>query len=197
MFTGAAALACIVVAAQGHGMLVEPRPRNARDASLPEFRDGAWPADTDGCDCANSAGGCDASKARGSGQSCLWFSQGCSIGCAKCTGKNGHSARSLCNSSIEPTNNDRAARTMNRDSVAGSTNDTYRYNPWRSPGSAPVADACGQAGGNLPSQGRGGEAKFHTVPWAKQGDLGSVVLKKGAPTATYTAGKWLGPSLRA
>lgn len=44
------------------------------------------------------------------------------------------------------------------------------------------------AGGNTPSQGRGGEAKFHTVPWASQGDLGSKVLKKGPATANYTAG---------
>ena len=51
-----------------------------------------------------------------------------------------------------------------------------------------MADACGMAGGNLPNQGRGGEAKFHPVPWAKQGDLGSVVLKKGAATASYKAG---------
>ena len=44
------------------------------------------------------------------------------------------------------------------------------------------------AGGNTPIQGRGGEAKFHTVPWASQGDLGSKVLKKGQATANYTAG---------
>jgi hypothetical protein len=44
-----------------------------------------------------------------------------------------------------------------------SANDTYQFNPWRAPGAAPVADACGQAGGNLPSEGRGGEAKFHAV----------------------------------
>jgi hypothetical protein len=44
------------------------------------------------------------------------------------------------------------------------------------------------AGGNLASQGSGGEAKFHAVPWAKRGDLGSKVLKKGPPSATYKAG---------
>ena len=44
------------------------------------------------------------------------------------------------------------------------------------------------AGGNKPNQGRAGEAKFHTVPWAAQGDLGSKVLKKGDATANYTAG---------
>ena len=44
------------------------------------------------------------------------------------------------------------------------------------------------AGGNLASQGSGGEAKFHAVPWAKRGDLGSKVLKKGPPSATYKVG---------
>ena len=44
------------------------------------------------------------------------------------------------------------------------------------------------AGGDLASQGRGGEAKFHAVPWAQQGDLGSKVLRKGPPTAVYQAG---------
>ena len=33
--------------------------------------------------------------------------------------------------------------TMNRWVVPGSINDTYRYNPWRAPGAAPVEDACG------------------------------------------------------
>jgi hypothetical protein len=48
--------------------------------------------------------------------------------------------------------------------------------------------SSGMAGGNKPSQGRGGEAKFHAVPWAQQGDLGSKVLKKGPATANYTVG---------
>ena len=77
---------------------------------------------------------------------------------------------------------------MNRNSVAMSANDTYQWNPWRSPGSAPVADACGMAGGDAADQKRGGEAKFHAVPWAKQGDLGSIALKKGPPTAIYRNG---------
>ncbi len=133
----ALSLAPVVV---GHGMLVHPTPRNARDVDLPEFKDGAWPADTDGCDCANPAGGCEEHQFRRSGQSCLWFSQGCSINCEVCTGANGHSSVSLCNSTIKPTNNNPLTRTMNRDSVAMSANDTYMYNPWRSPGAAPVAD---------------------------------------------------------
>jgi len=41
----------------------------------------------------------------------------------------------------------RHAWTMNVDAVEGSVEDRYRFNPWRAPGSAPVVDACGQAGG--------------------------------------------------
>lgn len=125
----------------GHGMLVHPTPRNARDAALPAFANGSWPSDTDGCDCANPAGGCAEHPFRRSGQSCMWFSQGCSINCKTCTGSNGHSSVSLCNSTIKPTNNNPLTRTMNRDSVAMSVNDTYQFNPWRAPGAAPVADA--------------------------------------------------------
>lgn len=184
----AAALASAVAVSAGHGMLLIPSPRNARDAALPEFANGSWPSDTDGCDCANPRGGCVAHAKRGSGQSCMWFSQGCSVNCKACTGGNGHSSVSLCNSTIAPTNNDPRSRTMNRHSAAMSANDTYQFNPWRSPGAAPVSDACGMAGGDGAAQGRRGEAKFHPVPWAKQGDRGSKVLKKGPPSAIYRAG---------
>ena len=187
---------CAVAAAlpggTGHGMLIHPTPRNARDRTLSAFANGSFDAKTtDGCDCANPAGGCEAHSARGTrgngvGQACMWFSQGCSIHCPTCTGKNGHSSVSLCNSTVPPTNNNPLTRTMNRDSVAGSVNDTYRWNPWRAPGFAPVTDACGMAGGS-PRAGDGA-ALFESVPYAKQGDLGSRVLRKGPPTATYKAG---------
>ena len=181
-----AAALSLVSLAHGHGMLVHPVPRNARDASLPQFLNGSFAAGrTDGCDCANPAGGCK-SASRASGQACLWFSQGCSIGCASCTGGNGHSAVRLCNATLQPSNNDPASRTMNRFAVTGSANDTFRFNPWRAPGAAPVDDACGRAGGA--KYAGGGAAVFAAVPWAKQGDLGSAVLKKGPPSATYKAG---------
>ena len=52
----------------GHGMLVHPPSRNAVDRTLAEFANGAWPAQTDGCNCADSRGGCPAaSAARASG----------------------------------------------------------------------------------------------------------------------------------
>ena len=50
----------------------------------------------------------------------------------------------------------------------------YYYSPWRAPGSAPVIDACGSAGGRHPGQGIGGAgAQFQNSSVAKQGDKGS------------------------
>jgi hypothetical protein len=43
--------------------------------------------------------------------------------------------------------NDPSQRTVNRQADAGSQQDIYRHNPWRAPGTAPVANACGLAGG--------------------------------------------------
>ena len=73
-----------------------------------------------------------------------------------------------------------------REAVAGGVNDSYRYNPWRAPGYAPVNDACGMAGG-APKAGPG-EGHFFPVPWAKQGDLGSRVLPRTAPGTVWMAG---------
>jgi len=185
-------LGAVLVAASclGHGMMISPEPRNARDRHLPAFQNGSWPATTDGCNCAFNGGGCAAAtgRAAGGGQPCLWFSQGCTIGCDKCTGTNGHTTVRLCNGTMQPTNNNPATRTMNRGAVAGSKDDTYRYNPWRAPGYAPVSDPCGMAGGTLPGHAGAGEAKFAPTPWAKQGDLGSRVLAPANSTASWVAG---------
>jgi hypothetical protein len=43
--------------------------------------------------------------------------------------------------------NDPKYRTVNLNAKAGSPEDIYKHNPWRAPGTAPVADACGLAGG--------------------------------------------------
>ena len=58
-------------------------------------------------------------------------------------GKIGFRTR-YCNSTQEPTL-PRHAWTLNMDAVDGATDDSYRYNPWRAPGFAPVVDPCGQA----------------------------------------------------
>jgi len=77
---------------------------------------------------------------------------------------------------------------MNTDAIEGSVNDSYRFNPWRAPGYAPVVDACGQAGGKYKQTPVGGDSAFTTTEFATMGDLGSHVLPKGKSGATWTAG---------
>jgi len=94
--------------------------------------------------------------------------------------------KATCEDPMEPLLNDPDIRTVNREAKAGSEADSYRYNPWRAPGYAPVNDACGMAGGG-PSAGPG-EGHFFPTPWAKQGDLGTTVLPSTAPGVVWTAG---------
>jgi hypothetical protein len=57
-----------------------------------------------------------------SGQSCFWFSQGCTIGCDECDG-NGERipGRNVCNQTkMNATNNDPRTRTSGRNVVPGS-----------------------------------------------------------------------------
>ena len=62
--------------------LVIPAPRNAMDGTLDEFAGGMVPSAGEACTCANKKQ-CDMGvRAKGGGgQPCLWWSQGCSIGC--------------------------------------------------------------------------------------------------------------------
>ena len=60
-------------------------------------------------------------------------------------------------------------------SRAGSVSDVFKYNPWRAPGLAPVFDSCGMAGGaKVPTTAA---AEYTSTVFARQGDLGSEVLK--------------------
>ena len=52
--------------------------------------------------------------------------------------------------------------------------EVFQFNPWRAPGTAPVADACGMAGGG-PVATPQGDGVFMETKFAKQGDLGSKV----------------------
>ena len=102
------------------------------------------------------------------GQSCLWFSDGCSIGCKKCDGQGGNpNTRDRCNSGKNATICDPRLRTYNQDAPCNTDADVYRWNPWRAPGSAPVLDSCGMAGGGYSNMG--GEAKYTTTAFAKVG----------------------------
>jgi len=181
----------VVTLVTGHASMTKPIPRNAADRVLPEYADGKWVPvagarnGNSGCSCTGSSGGCDAGINRNqtNGQPCLWFSQGCSPGCKTCTGENGHTTQPLCDNWMPPTNNDTRTRTEDPTDPT-----SYLYTPWRAPGFAPVADACGLAGGTLPAHAGGGVAVFYPTPFAKQGDKGSEVLKKGLAMETWVAG---------
>jgi len=79
-------------------------------------------------------------------------------------------------------------RTYNTQAECGSAADYYFYSPWRAPGSAPVIDACGSAGGRHPGQGIGGAgASFQNSSLFKLGDMGSKI-PPGPSQATWKAG---------
>jgi len=79
-------------------------------------------------------------------------------------------------------------RTYNTQAECGSAADFYFYSPWRAPGSAPVIDACGSAGGRHPGQGIGGAgASFQNSSLFKLGDMGSKI-PPGPSQATWKAG---------
>ena len=65
---------------------------------------------------------------------------------------------------------------------------SFPYTPWRSPGFAPTADACGLAGGTVPAHQGPGEAVFTPNGAAKLGDKGSKVLKPGPPVEVWKRG---------
>ena len=178
------------LAPRAHGALLEPTPRNAWDATLPQFRG------------RRSLCGVGAM----SGQACLWFSQGCVIGCVACSGDgiepHGLPQRNATNGckggntagggTAQPTLPKRLW-TMNRRAVEDSPSDVFRFHPWRAPGSAPVEDACGMSGGTTAANAGPGEAVFSPESVGgstviAQGDLGAAVLPAGPETAVWTAG---------
>lgn len=182
-------LASLVAAVAAHGALVTPPPRNAVDRFLPEFEGGKAPKTSDSCNCGNSSSGCSSGlREVANGQSCLWFSQGCSIGCRACTGVGSHSAARLCEGATQEPTLPKRAWTMNRWAVEGSANDSYRYNPWRAPGTAPTFDACGMAGGTEPWHAGPGVAVYANNTFARMGELGSKVLPPAPSGTLWTAG---------
>jgi len=107
------------------------------------------------------------------GASCLWFNQGCTIGCPKCTG-GGVVGIDVpdCFHPAEPTIkfDDKELRTYALNDIY-KLNDFTKHHPWRYPGSAPVENSCGIAGGWFTEgiQGNGGDAP----PGVPQGELGT------------------------
>eukprot|EP00440_Ansanella_granifera_P001336 gb/GFBE01001438.1/.p1 GENE.gb/GFBE01001438.1/~~gb/GFBE01001438.1/.p1 ORF type:complete len:387 (+),score=62.44 gb/GFBE01001438.1/:1-1161(+) len=164
-----------VLQADAHGSMIMPPTRNSIDAELPEWSHGKFPGtgsiEPYSCMCTNGTSECNA------GQNCFWFSQGCSIGCKACTG-NGIRYPNFDQCPEERTAKPTLLKkywTANHQAEQGSVADIYKYNPWRAPGTAPVFDACGMAGGNWVEVFNAGA--YNTTKFAKQGDLGSKVLK--------------------
>ena len=98
----------------GHGSMIMPPSRNSIDATLPAWRDGRHPPtgwiEPYTCNCTNGTDACS------NGQSCFWFSQGCTIGCAACDGDGARlPGYDHCpETSIAPTLNDPKYRTANQ-----------------------------------------------------------------------------------
>eukprot|EP00038_Savillea_parva_P008737 m.178828 g.178828 ORF g.178828 m.178828 type:complete len:366 (+) comp14632_c0_seq1:29-1126(+) len=198
-------VAALSAVAVGHSSLINPIPRNAIDNTLWPWKGGHWDGDllpyNATCEHRSGAGTCwactctNASEPCDVGQTCLWFSEGCSIGCATCDGQR-HPNGSLfpsnpnrvdrCGSGMKPTNNDPYYRTFNRDVPAMSSEDWTQHNPWRAPGAAPVYDSCGMAGGS--PEWTATQLSFIDTKNAKQGDKGSEVLPKMPTGIVWTAG---------
>ncbi len=171
----------------GHGALVNPLPRNAIDRLLP------WDQRTppEPCICANATAGSagpDQPKGCDVAQACYWYSQGCSIGCPTCDSVNGRQQVDLCGLGKEATINEPNLRTVNRNAKAGSIYDIYKHNPWRAPGSAPVVDPCGLAGGTPWGQWVPEWGNYVNTSFAKHGDHGSIDLPEFPSGVVWKAG---------
>eukprot|EP00316_Scyphosphaera_apsteinii_P020496 CAMPEP_0119304344 /NCGR_PEP_ID=MMETSP1333-20130426/5583_1 /TAXON_ID=418940 /ORGANISM="Scyphosphaera apsteinii, Strain RCC1455" /LENGTH=373 /DNA_ID=CAMNT_0007307203 /DNA_START=9 /DNA_END=1130 /DNA_ORIENTATION=+ len=132
-------LSTLVADAAAHGAVISPRARQSIDYLVGVNVPKDWPSDRG---CINVTGG-----ACNNGQAPFWYSQGCFIGCPECDHLSGRRQVDLCGLGKKATINDPALRTVNRNVTAGSELDIYKHNPWRAPGTAPVGDACGLAGG--------------------------------------------------
>ena len=189
-------LPLVLATVAAHSQVIYPKPRNAIDSELPEWHGGKapynWqPHGDNPCACRNGTDVCDVA------QTCLWMSVGCSIGCNECDGGDPSVPSAANPNNIDrcpgqnpdkktATINDPLHRTTNRGAKAGSDDDWTRFNPWRSPGSAPVYDACGRAGGG--PHPTGGHGEFTNTSYAKFGDLGSKVLPKYPTGAVWKVG---------
>eukprot|EP00911_Craspedida_sp_UC1_P002602 UC1_evm1s1927 len=133
---GAAAAFCVSPVC-GHGAIVTPRSRNSVDYLVGVNTPKDWPSNAD---CTNISGtGCH------NGQADFWYSQGCFIGCPMCDHLSGRRQVDLCGLGFRATLPNEF-RTVNLNATPGTPEDIYKHNPWRAPGHAPTADACGLAG---------------------------------------------------
>lgn len=92
--------------------------------------------------------------------SCLWFNDGCLIGCDRCDGSvktQGSTGCQFPTQPIQPTLPktfwswpDTTSTPLHRHGTCGDSptgDDPFKFHPWRAPGFAPVESPCGLAGG--------------------------------------------------
>mmetsp|Transcript_90319 Transcript_90319/g.170273 ORF Transcript_90319/g.170273 Transcript_90319/m.170273 type:complete len:368 (+) Transcript_90319:12-1115(+) len=183
---------------EAHGIVTLPLTRNAIDRDDPRWADGKFPLNNGHPGCTekvewNRFCGCWGSNGTDTfapGQACLWFSQGCTIGCPECDPSASFPwDKDICGNGMEPTICDPMHRTLNTAAKCGSEDDWTKHNPWRAPGSAPVYDACGKAGGQNHCTPYQGAAYYISTKHAKVGDLGSKVLPYMPSGTVWMAGE--------
>lgn len=185
----------LVVTIHGHGAMVHPRSRNSIDWQEVPDDPSKGIHNTGEHICSNITGApCN------NGQAQYWYSQGCFIGCDECDHKSGRRQTDLCKSGFVGQLPDYAIA-VNRNSSAGFRNseyDIYRHNPWRAPGHAPIADACGLAGGTPWGGDAPEEGQYYNTTHAVHGMKGTqlppmdtgVVWKAGGEAEVVFAVKF-------
>lgn len=129
----------LLVSAAAHSTLTYPPPRTGQTRKYAGICPGIVAKHPGGLFPSPSPG-----KAPVNG-TCEWYSNGCQPGCSDCNADctYAQAARGLCcgNKAMEPTLHDPKLRTFKN--LAGLFDFGMKYNPWRSPGFAPVMDPCG------------------------------------------------------
>ena len=170
----AAALAALTGIDAHGGLIIPPCRNNRHNVDIFDFTKRPGELWLSGGSCA--------------GDMCLWFNDGCFIGCPNCTsivstlpGASGEVPDRFIKPNcakptlMEPTLPEEA-RTWNIGNPS-EYGDWTRHHPWRAPGHAPISDPCGRAGANTAQSG-GGE----TPVGAKQFDRGSLLPKLNVVT---------------
>ena len=182
----ASGIAALLPRISSHGAVVSPLTRNAADR---------YPLGPNLCLCANATPGmakADSTAGCANGQACYWYQQGCFIGCEQCDSLSGRVQSDICRSGKEPTINDPELCTVNRRNVGHPTLDIYKHNPWRAPGSAPVMDSCGLAGGTPWGADVAEAGDYINTTIARHGDRGSKVLPKSDAHTVWKIGEEVG-----
>jgi len=172
-------LSLLAARVAAHGAIITPRSRNSVDYLVGVNVPKDWPGDRD---CTNITGG-----ACNNGQAPFWYSQGCFIGCAECDHLSGRRQIDLCESGKTRTI-DPKYRTVNRNATAGSEQDIYKHNPWAAPGTAPVADACGLAGGTPWPQEVSEAGDYTTTKYAHHGMNGTKLAPLNSTSVKWKIG---------